>query len=157
MTTVNMSDSSKLVVENITKLICDLVKLKTNLILEKKQETQEHQKQLYFLNQVLETYLQKKRIILGEQFEYTPCTIRMQQQNSIMNITNNDNHVDNSENEEEDEDNDTDSDGTESEYVFSDVDEEEEKQVVTMIELAEIKLARNTQNKLYIHITQTHT
>lgn len=158
MASITLSESSKRVVENITKIVCELMTLKVEIISEGNQGTEKQQKQLYVLNQLLKTYSQKKKDVLNKSFEYIPCVTTYTEQFALFDdIKSTDADDDNSskessvQNTKEEEDN-----ATESEYEFSDVDEEETKVVNKVMAKATTKLKRNRQTKQYIHITTTY-
>lgn len=157
MASITLSESSKRVVENITKIVCELMNLKIELISEGNQETEKQQKQLYVLNQLLKTYSQKKKDVLNKTFEYTPCITTYTEQFALFDDTKSNDADDHSsikssptQNTKEDEN------ATESEYEFSDVDEEETVVVNKVMAKATTKLRRNRQTKQYIHITTTY-
>lgn len=160
MTSITLSESSKRVVENITKIVCELMTLKVELIADGNQGTEKQQKQLYVLNQLLKTYSQKKKDVLHKSFEYTPFVTTYTEQNALFDDTksneadtdnlSNDVTQNSKENEDENEN------ATESEYEFSDVDEDETIAVNKIMAKATTKLKRNRQTKQYIHITTTY-
>lgn len=156
MDSIKLSEYSKQIVQNTTKIVCEIMKLKTEIISEKNQNTEKQQKQIYILNQLLETFCQKKRDVLNEIFVYTPVKTTYTEQNETFQ---------NSENESSNQENDTESDSksdsdsdldSESEYEFSDVDEDEDIIVNKCLAKAGNKLRRNRQTKQYIYITTTY-
>lgn len=159
MASITLSESSKRVVENITKIVCELMTLKVELISEGNQGTEKQQKQLYVLNQLLKTYSQKKKDVLNKSFEYIPCITTYTEQLALFDdIKSTDADDDNSskESSKESSHDKEDDNATESEYEFSDVDEEETNVVNKVMAKATTKLKRNRQTKQYIHITTTY-
>lgn len=154
---ITLSESSKIVVENITKMVCELMTLKIELISEKNQDTEKQQKQSYVLNQVLQNYSLKKKDVLNEIFKYTPCMTTFTEH--ILLLENGDissTEVEKNKKEEFDDQNEEYDNQTESDYEFSDVDEDETIIVNKVMAKATTKLRRNRQTKKYIHITTTY-
>lgn len=183
MTSIALSDSSKHVVENTTKIMCELMTLKTELISERNQDTEKQQKQLYLLNQTLKFYAKEKEKIFQKKFEFTPCVTTYKDtffndDNSTggnVSCSSDSSHekrrnmarlarlakfekdrLEKERLEREELEKEEENEATESEYELSDVDEEETKVVNIAFEKALIKLARNRQTKQYIHITTTY-
>ena len=168
-----ISDSSKKIVDNMTKLIKDLLQLKTDLLLERNQDTETHQKQLYVLNEILKKYSQEKKDVLNETIEFVPLTTQYKKQvnhtnnniktnfqsvaqaNFYNNNKNTNTRTTNAKSNQAKESSDE-AENTESSYEFSDVDEEETKTVDKFMALALQKLERSRQTKEHIHITTTY-
>ncbi len=166
--TITLSESSKRIVENITKMICDLMKLKVTLIATENQGTTKQQRELHFLNQILKNYSKIKKDVLNEPFEYTPCvtdtdfftlfntdefkhdTIEKEQKEIDKSEKNNEYDV--TENNVTENNNRYNDAETESEYELSDVDEEETNKVNKVLAKAYNKLKRVEQSKKYIYI-----
>jgi hypothetical protein len=148
---VALTEQSKQIVENITKIVCELMILKTEMISEANQGTEKQQKQIYILNSLLNTYAQKKKNVLDKSFEFTPCVTKFCEKiipDSPSENSSIDQNVDSDDQVCEISDN-----VTESEYEFSDVDENETYIVDEVMAKALLKLKKNRQTKLGIYIT----
>jgi hypothetical protein len=151
---VALTEPSKRIVENITKIVCELMLLKTEMISEANQGTEKQQKQIYILNSVLSTYAQKKKNILDKSFEFTPCVTKFYEKTISESPSENSSNSSTEENVDSDEQvREIPDNVTESEYEFSDVDEDDTRVVDEVMAKASLKLKKNRQTKLGIYIT----